>query len=484
MAEAAFLAVAGLALSGCVVGPRYVAPSTPPPAIGPFLSAAPQAASDQPLPAGWWRLYDDALLDQLVQRALVANQDLKVAAANLAYAQGLLEEARAGRYPTTTAVVSPSYGEANPGTAAQSVYAEGFVVAYQVDLFGQIRRAIQAAQANAESVRAAEDATRVTVAAETASAYADICGYGRQIVVGENSVALVQETYDLALAQRNAGAFSDFDVDREGVLLQQAKATLPPLGGQRRVALFTLAALTGATPAELPAEVAKCQTPPTLSQPLPVGDGAALLRRRPDVRQAERALASKTADIGVATAQLYPNVTLSGSIGSVATTVGGIFSPQSVVYGLGSTSSSVPPLISWTFPNVSLARAHIKEARAQASGALATFDSTILTALKETEQALATYATELDHHTALLGAQQQADEALRLARVQLQAGTYSFLDLLQAQATAVAADQAVAQSEQAISDDQVSVFQALGGGWEDAPKVLAPPIAGMTPQIR
>ncbi len=238
------------------------------------------------------------------------------------------------------------------------------------------------------------------------------------------------------------------------------------------------------TPTELPASIGACAHPPSVARPLPVGDGAALLRRRPDLRQAERQLAAATYRIGMATADLYPTITLGGSVSSAAGSLAGLVDPKNIAWGIGSNSSSVTPLITWAFPNTLVAQAHIKEARAQASGALANFQSTVLTALKETETALATYATEIDHHAALAAARDRADEALRLAQTQFRLGAFSFLDLLQAEATAVAADQALAASDQTLAADQVAVFQALGGGWEDAPKVVPPAIAGVTPKIR
>ena len=474
--------VAGLlvaaSLAGCVVGPRYRTPSTPASAKGAFVSSTPAAADDQSLPAGWWRLYSDPTLDYLVQRALTENQDLKVAAANLAYAQAQLDEARAGLYPTAGLSFGPSYGRSSTqvefNQPASFSWSGGVVASYQIDLFGRIRRTIQAAKANAAALEATEDATRVTVAAGTAGSYAEICGFGHQIAVARANLAIVQKTYDLTVYQRDVGALDNFDVERQGVLLDQAKATIPPLEGQRRAALFSLAELVGMTPAEIPPGIGTCQTPPVLAQPLPVGDGAALLRRRPDLREAERQLAAATYRIGVATADLYPTVTLAGSAGSTAKTISGLFNPANGTYGIGSNSTVVTPLITWTFPNTLVAQAHIKEARAQASGALATFDSTVLNALKETETALSAYSTEMDHHVALAAARDRAAAAFALAKTQFEAGSFSYLDLLQAEATAVAADQALAASDQTISTDQVAVFQALGGGWEDAPKVTPP----------
>jgi outer membrane protein TolC len=190
----------------------------------------------------------------------------------------------------------------------------------------------------------------------------------------------------------------------------------------------------------------------------------------------------------VATADLYPTITLAGSVTSAASTISGLFNSNNVAYGIGSSSTTgsgaATPLITWAFPNTLVAQAHIKEARAQASGALATFESTVLTALKETETALSAYATEIDHNVALAAARARADEAFRMAQTQYRLGAFSFLDLLQAEATAVAADQALAASYQTLATDQVGVFQALGGGWEDAPAVVPPAIAGVTPKIR
>lgn len=461
---------AALLLCGCAVGPAYRPPPAPASAKGPFLSvtAPDQMSADVP-PGRWWRLYDDPVVDTLVTQALVHNNDLKVAAADLAYAEGLLSEARAGRFPSTDLTFGgPSYGkstlQALAGEAASTGYAAGVTASYELDLFGRIRRGIEAAHAGAQAAQAAEDVVRVTVAARTAGAYADICGYGEQLDVARRSLKLVQETYDLTVAQRDAGALSDFDVSREAVLLAQAKAAIAPLEGQRRAALFTLAALVGRTPAETPPEAAACHTPPRLLRPLPVGDGAALLRRRPDVREAERQLAAATARIGVATADFYPTVTLGGSLNNAARTVGGLGSASTATYSVG-------PLLSWSFPNVLVARAHVKEAGAQASAALAGFDGVVLQALSDTEKALSAYGAELDHHQALRQARDAADQALRLADVQFRAGAVSFLDLITAEQAAVAADQALAQSDQTIVADQIAVFQALGGGWEDAPPV-------------
>ncbi len=464
------LTALGLTATGCAVGPNYHTPAAPADASGPFVSATGPATTADAPPADWWRLYQDPVLDNLVQQALVENTDLKVAAANLAYAQALTSEARAGLFPTTTLSAGDTYGKIAPVTKAQTTYEAGFVAAYQVDLFGRIRRGIEAAKAGAQAAQAAENAVRVTVAAETAGAYANACAYGEEAQVARRSLEMTQQTYDILIKQRTLGAVSDLDVAREATLLDQARAAVPGLEGQRRSALFELAVLTGKPPADISAEAAGCVTPPRLSQAIPVGDGAALLRRRPDVRESERQLAAATARIGVAAADLYPTVSLGGSVSTAASRISGLGRSAS-------TSFSVGPLITWSFPNILVARAHVKESSAQASAALASFDGTMLTALKETEQALTTYQAELQRHAALASAQGHAAEAYRLAQSQYRLGAISFLDLLTAEAASIGADQALASSDQLLSADQVAVFQALGGGWQDAPKVT-PPKAG------
>jgi NodT family efflux transporter outer membrane factor (OMF) lipoprotein len=473
--------IGALALAGCAVGPRYVAPQPAAGAAPPFVSAAPGVTDDRAAPPNWWRLYDDPVLDRLVPEALAENADLKTAAANLAYAQGLLDEARAGLFPTTDLTAGATFGRSSTAALLSAVggapartrwgYGAGFSAAYQIDLFGRIRRGIEAARANAAAAADAENVVRVTVAAETTRAYANVCAYAQEAAVARHSLSVAQQTYDILLSERRVGAVSDLDVARQATLLDQARAAVPTFEGQRRGALFELAALLGRTPSQIPADAAACTTPPKIGQALPVGDGAALLRRRPDVREAERNVAAATARIGVAAADLYPTITLNGALNSAAASIGGLGSANAISFGVG-------PMLTWSFPNILVAKAHVRETTAQTSAAIASFDSTVLTALRDTETALATYAAELSRHAALASAADQANQAFTLTQAQYRAGSISFLDLLTAETTLVSADQQLAQSDQSLAADQVAVFQALGGGWEQAPAVTPPPVPG------
>jgi NodT family efflux transporter outer membrane factor (OMF) lipoprotein len=281
------------------------------------------------------------------------------------------------------------------------------------------------------------------------------------VAVARRSLEVVARQADITSARHAAGANSEFDVVRAQGLVAQVRATIPPLEGQRRAALFQLAALLGRTPSAAPSEVQACVTAPRLTALIPVGDGAALLKRRPDVRQADRRVAAATARIGVATADLYPRISLTGFYGGVGTHLSDLTAERGLAWGVG-------PSVSWTFPNQSLPRARIRQAKAGAAAALAGFDSTVLQALKETEQALTAYSAELDRRQDLAEAQDRAHRAFDLAQNQYLAGALSQLELLTTEQSLVAADSAVAASDAALSQDQIALFKALGGGWRTA----------------
>jgi outer membrane protein TolC len=238
----------------------------------------------------------------------------------------------------------------------------------------------------------------------------------------------------------------------------QARAAIPPLEGQRRAALFQLTALLGRTPSKAVTEAEACAAPPPLKAPLPVGDGTSLLKRRPDVRLADRRLAAATARIGVATADLYPRITLTGLYGGGAPSLEDLTRNAGLIWGVG-------PEINWTFPNMAGPRARLAAAEAAQKASLANFDGAVLQALKETEQALATYGSELDHRLALGEAQDKAQRAADMAQGQESAGAASTLDVLTSEQVLVAANAQVAASDAALAQDQIAVFKALGGGW-------------------
>jgi outer membrane protein, multidrug efflux system len=462
-------AFAALVLASCAVGPKAPDATLPPSASGVFIGSTSSAVTAQAAARDdWWRLYDDAVLDDLVGQALANNNELEAAAANLRRVRAALGEARVGRFPATSTTAAVNTGRPSaatvPGLPAGTeapetdTYDAGLDVSYEIDLFGRVESTVRAARADADAAEAALNIVRVTVAAETARAYADACSSNAQIAVAERTIELQSSTADLTQRLLDAGSGNGLDTARARSALESSRASLPPLRAQRDGALFRLATLTGRTPAQASEAARACARPPQLSQPIPIGDGAQLLARRPDVRQAERNLASAAARVNVATADLYPRITLGGSLGATALDAGGLGDSENFRFSVG-------PLISWSFPNVFAARARIEQAGAASDAALATFDQAVLVALQETETALANYASELDRRASLQSARDQAANAARLSRLRFDAGADSFLTVLDAQRTLAAADAQLASSDALVTTYQIALFKALAGGW-------------------
>jgi len=455
-------------LNACKVGPNYHAPVPPAGADAPLVSLNASAETAAPPPDDWWRLYHDPRLDAFIQEAFDANRQLASAEANFAAATAVVSAAKASLYPSTTAGFGAVYGRdvttdeilelERQRPLTTWLFEDLFQVGYEVDLFGKLHRSIEAAHANAESAEAARDALKVVVAAETARAFAQVCTLGEQLAVARHSHEVVAHEAAITVNRHDAGAASDYDVERAQALEAESRSAIAPLAGQRRAALFQLTALLGRTPANAP-QLEDCVAAPRLNALIPVGDGAALLRRRPDVRQAERRLAAATAQIGVVTADLYPSIKLVGLYGGAATTTGELATNIGLTWGVG-------PAISWTFPNQIGPRARIRQAKANQAAALAAFDSVVLDALKEIEQALALYSAALDYRQSVADAQDRIHQAFRRAGNEFLAGAVSNLDLLTTEQTLIAADSAVAASDAALVQDQIAVFKALGGGWQ------------------
>jgi len=461
-------------LAGCAtVGPDYAVPKAAkaqlPAATGPFVGAAEAPVSQAALPDDWWTLYNDPALNDVVRQALAANTDIRVAAANLARARAVQDEADDAGTPKVathaaaerTMVSGESYLLTQP-VPAMSVGDVGLNVSYEVDLVGRLKRLSEAARADTEASQAALDLARVSVAADATRAYIDACSAGHELAVADQSVALQEKS--LAVTQRlvAAGRGSQIDVTRSQALLETSRAAAPTFEARRRAAVHRLAVLTGRPPAEYSRALDACQAPPQLSQPIPVGDGAALIARRPDVRQAERGLAGATARIGIATAALYPTVALGAGLGS-----------SGLLSDLGQSAANhwnFGSLISWSLPDAGT-HARIRAADANADAALARFDGVVLGALRETETSLTMYGHDLERNAALRAARDQARLADQQADTLYRAGRAPYLTGLDARRTLTQAEAALAASDSQVADDQVALFLALGGGWKDAPPV-------------
>lgn len=473
--KAGFGLVLGLAvLGGCTVGPDYKLPNE---ALvngtaekGPFVGAKEQPAlAVAPVSDDWWKLYADARLDTLIHSAVAANTDLRAAAANLERSRALLEEARTLREPSVLLNAGLEYGQ----TAGEQYllrvtpplswdYDAGLTVGYDLDLFGGIKRGIEAASAEDEAVAAAHDLVLVNVVAGTARAYELACGFGLELVSAQRSLDLQRQSLALTERLMSAGRANDLDVTRQRQLAKELEEVIPSLKAAQKNALLQLAVLTGRAPAQYDADLEACSAPPRLLSPLAVGDGAALLKRRPDVRQAERLLAAATAQIGVATAQLYPDIQLGLSAGSIGLTKDAFTSPTNF-WNLG-------VVVNWQ-ANQDAARARIAAASAGAKLALANFDGTVLQALREVESALNNYVHDLQKEGSAIASRDQASRAADEARRLEFGGRANELAVLDAQRILANAELSLAQVQAAISDDQIAIFLSLGGGWQSMSSV-------------
>jgi NodT family efflux transporter outer membrane factor (OMF) lipoprotein len=461
--------LAATALAGCAVGPNYEPPQTASSAAAPFLNAAVPGVATTAPDDHWWHLYDDPVLDHLVSDALAANTDIRVAVARLEKARAQLRGARADELPQTGLDASFSREHAAisqvlPGQPRTFSEVDGGIsVNYEVDLFGRVRREVEAARADSAAAAEDADAVRVAVVADTVRAYVDAAASAQRIAVAQHTVDLLDQGLRITQARFDAGRTDRLEMIRIAALRDQQAAAVPALTADRDAALLRLATLTGRAPRDLP-EAAKARlTPPDLTQPIPIGDGRTLLARRPDVRAAERRLAADTARIGVATADLYPRITLGGSTG--ITSIG-----TSDIFGGGPFRWLVGPMISWAFPNQEAIRARIGGARADAHADLATFDGTVLKALQETETALSAYRGAALRRQTLSQARDEAARAARITLARQREGQIDSLTLLDAQRTLAGAESDLAEANRAVAFAQVDLFKALGGGWQEQSK--------------
>jgi NodT family efflux transporter outer membrane factor (OMF) lipoprotein len=470
MKAAACLATAGLGLllSACqVVGPDYHLPKEAAVHRGDFqgdLSAHGQNVVSAPVPGDWWRLYQDPRLDELVRQAMATNTDLRVAAANLSRARARVEQAEsAGGWSGGVKVGAQRLQESGEAflipekVPVANVGDIGITTSYQFDLFGTLQRGIEAAKANADATQAAADTARITLVADVVRAYTQVCAANEEREIAEHSLDLQGQSTALTQRLRDAGRGDETQVTRSQTQFKSLRADMPRYEAARQAGLFRLSMLLAKPVDQLPVGTSSCHELPKIAQLLPVGDGATLLKRRPDVRQAERQLAAATADIGVATGALYPDISIGATVGTVGI-LDHLGQPQTNRWGFG-------PLLTWTVPSNG-SRARVREAEAATQGALAHFDGVVLNAIRETQTGLAQYSALLQRRDALADAEQSAQLAADQTHRFFQAGRASFLADLQATRTYTDVRAQVAAANTQVAMSQIDLFLALGGGWE------------------
>lgn len=459
------LVLSGALLAGCTAGPDYVRPQA---AKIHLLDTGTKDAppnTPQEQKQDWWHLYPDPVLDRLVPQALENNSEIRAAAAHIRAAQAYQAGVDDRRQIQTTLSADAGYGKPSaeeylkPGHPIPSdfLYGIGGALSYPLDLAGQIARAQEAAAADTQTYRAAFEDTRIAIAAETMRSYLEICVGGRDIDLTRQAIAVQGEISAANKKLVTLGRIGETSRAPQNARQAQEQAVLPQLQARRQAAGFRLAALLGLSPDQLSPAVMACHTPPRRITTSPVQDARPLLQRRPDVRMAEEQLHAATAQIGIATADLYPQISLGLSAGSVGL-LSHFMQADTFKYSAG-------PFISWQMPNRSAARARIAQSHAQADAALARFDSVVLGALRDTQTVLNSYARDLDRHQQLQTAAAASARILHDSEQQYKLGRVPHMDVLIARRADIAAAQTLAASDAGLLADQVEIFQQLGGGW-------------------
>jgi multidrug efflux system outer membrane protein len=458
-------AVLAALLAACTVGPDHVRPDFD--TGSSFVQAAPYLAADgiaQPADVAFWEALGDPQLTALVDQTLRNNHDLRIALSRWDAANAMLRNAKADRFPTVTAGAGASESRASsdqlPGAADRdnSSYDASIRFGWELDLFGRIRRGVEAGRADADASAADLQALQVSLVAEVATQYIQLRGLQERLRVTRGQADSQGET--LALVERGlaAGRGTEFDTTRVRAQLETTAARIPALEAQVAFAQHRIAVLAGQAPSALVAQLDVPQALPAAPAAPDPGTPGELLRRRPDIAAAEGRLHSATARVGVATADLFPRFTLGGLLGSQSNTGGGLF-------GSGSDTGLVAFGIDWSFLDVGRVRARIAAADAQAEGELARYEQTVLRALEDTENALVRFdkARASDRHVAEAAA--QGGRASALARTRNEAGVGTLLDVLDAERTDLQAQDALAQSRTETVAAWIGVYRSLAGGW-------------------
>lgn len=465
------LAAAWLA-AGCAGNP-----STQPPALSFPLDTQFSQAGAQAEPgdiASFWRAFNDAPLTALVEQALAANTDVKIAQARLQEARADAGEADAGLLPSVGVNAGVAeVKQVGPGDAARQVTV-GASFNWELDFFGRNRSARESAAALVRAGEAGVDAAQRLVTAEVATQYINLRGLQQRLRVAQEALMNQRESLRITGAREQYGRGTPLDVARARALVESTEASLPALQAAIERCVYRLATLTGQTPRAVSAAVATGPTEPAVLLPtlpltdlskLPAGTPQTLLQRRPDIRAAQAQLLAAEAGAGVARADLYPRISLTGLLGFTNSRVADLFQHDS-------RSSSAGAGITWTVLDFGRIRSRIRASEARSLQALRTYEQTVQLALEETEGALSSFSRGAEQATRLENAAIASEEAARLARIRFDAGATDFLTVLDAERGVLQSRDALVQAQAGTLASLVGVYRALGGGWQ--PGVPAP----------
>ena len=449
-----------LALSACAVGPDYKTPATEPAQI----SADNLKGFDRGHFEGiWWQQFDDPTLNQLVTQSLAGNRELRVAFARLRAARAIRDDVSNDAMPTITSRASSDLGKGQiPGQTEKRVNSErydlGLDMAWEVDLFGRIQRELEASDADEQAAAADLYQLQVAMIAELVDAYGELRGAQLRERIALDNLKNQQDSKAITESLRDAGVGDQLDVVRADARLASVEASVPQLQAEQVRERNRIATLLGQRPEQLSVDLSPKQLP-AIAKALNIGNPGDLLQQRPDIMSAERKLAAATARIGVAKADLFPRVSLSGFLGFTAGRGSQIGSAAANAWALG-------PRITWPAFDLGSVRARLRGADAEADGALASYEQQVLLALEESENAFSDYGKRQQRLVSLIRQSESSRTAADLAAIRYREGTVDFLVLLDAQRERLAAEDSQAQAEVELYRGVVAIYKALGGGWQ------------------
>jgi NodT family efflux transporter outer membrane factor (OMF) lipoprotein len=452
------------AVAGCTVGPNYKEPATPvPPAYGSAPATQPSAS------VAWWTLFNDDVLNRLVNDARQSNLDLRQANARILEARAARGFVTSQNWPSIDAFGNYTRTRNSKNIASggfvpteNDFFQAGFDATWEIDIFGGIRRGVEAANADIQAAIADRNAVLMTLLGDVARSYMELRGAQRQIVIAEENIRAQQQTLELTRARLRAGLANDLDVARQEAQVNATSSFIPTLQTRAQQAIHRLSVLTARAPSDLSEQLGPPQPLPAPPPAVPVGLPSDLLRRRPDIRAAERSLAAATARVGIATADLYPRFTIVGQAGLESNHFKNWGDSSSSFWSLG-------PGVTVPIFNAGRIRSNIAIERARTDQALANYERTVLNSLAEVEDALVAYQKEFTRRESLAAAVAANTRSVNLSQQLYQQGLRDFLNVLDAQRALFESQDALAASDTQVSANAVALFKALGGGWEVDP---------------
>ena len=449
-------------LAACAVGPDYRQPETKSP--DQFVSTDPAQFATANVEADFWKSFGDEQLNGLIEEALTANHDIRIALASLREARAIRGEARLDFAPTVTASGGRTESRVSerqslPGVDRnQDYYDAGFDAFWELDFFGRIRRNVEANSALVQAAEAGVYNTQVSITAEVARNYFELRGAQQRLAVAERNAENQRETLRITTARLDAGRGTQLDTSRAQAQLSATLATIPDFESSVTSSILRLGVLTGKSPEALIPQLSAVQKLPSLPATQNIGTPELLLRRRPDIRVAERELASATAQIGVAVGDLFPRISFVGRWGFDAVDSGDLGKGSSEGYAFG-------PSIQWAAFDLGRVRQRIKQREAATDRALARYEQTVLQALEETDASMTAYVKAKVKQAHLQDSTTASLEAVTLARARYESGVADFLTVLDAERSALTAEDQLALSETQTATALLATYKALGGGF-------------------